>query len=277
MPHSNARRRKSQIELLRTQFGQKNGLPFAEVLPNERIEKALQEEGATWRDCVYEPALLLWAFLSQVIAADGSCRAAVARVLAWLVSRGERPCSPNTDPYCKARKRLPEKLLARLTRETGKALHEGASAEWRWKSRRVKIVDGTTVSMPDTPANQKEYPQSSTQKPGLGFPIARMVTVFCLATGAVLDGALGRYQGKRTGENALLRSLEQGVQCGDVVLEDCYFSGYFDIAWWQERGIDVVTRLHQRRRCDLRRGARLGPNEHIVIWTKPGQPGMDDD
>ena len=111
MPHSNARRRKSQIELLRTQFAQKNGLPFAEVLPNERIDKALQEEGATWRDCVYAPALLLWAFLSQVIAADGSCRAAVARVLAWLVARGERPCSPNTDPYCKARKRLPEKLL----------------------------------------------------------------------------------------------------------------------------------------------------------------------
>jgi hypothetical protein len=166
---------------------------------------------------------------------------------------------------------LPETLLVRLLRETGRALHRDVPEEWRWKNRRVKIVDGSTVSMPDTAANQAAYPQPPSQQPGLGFPIARLVVVFCLACGTVLDAALGRYQGKRTGENSLLRTLERAFETGDVLLADRCFSGYFDIAWWQRRGVDVVTRLHQRRRCDLRCGRRLGSNDHIVVWTKPEQ------
>jgi len=124
--------------MLRTQFAQGDGLAFAEVLPAERIETALHEEGATWRDCVYTPLLTLWAFLGQVISPDGSCRAAVARVLAWLVSRGEPTCTPQTHAYCKARQRLPESLFVRLMRETGRALHQAALTDWRWQGRRVK-------------------------------------------------------------------------------------------------------------------------------------------
>lgn len=272
MPYRTARRRTRQIDLLRSQFAQADGLAFAEVLPAERIEHALREGGATWRDIVYSPLLTLWAFLGQVISADGSCRAAVARVLAWLVSRGERPCTPKTDPYCKARQRLPEALLRRLTRQTGRTLHAQAPQDWRWKGRRVKIADGTTVSMPDTPANQAAYPQLTSQQPGVGFPIARLAVVFCLACGTVLDAALGRYQGKQTGETALLRSLEEAFEPGDVLLADRYFGGYFDIAWWQQRQVDVVVRLHQRRHFDLRRGRRLGPDEHAVTWSRPKRP-----
>ena len=133
MPHSNAGTLKRQIELLRGQFAQKGGLAFAEVLPAQRIEQALASTGATWRDCVFTAALTLWAFLNQVVSADGSCRAAVARVLAWLVSIGETPCSAKTDPYCKARQRLPEELFVQLTRETGRTLHAQSSDSWRWK------------------------------------------------------------------------------------------------------------------------------------------------
>jgi hypothetical protein len=277
MSHCTAQKRTRQIEMLRTQFAQADGLAFAEVLPAERVQTALQEEGATWRDCVYTPLLTLWAFLGQVIRPDGSCRAAVARVLAWLVSRGERTCMPQTGPYCKARARLPESLLLRLMRETGTALHQAALADWRWLGRRVKLVDGTTVTMPDTEANQAAYPQQSAQQPGLGFPIARLVVVLCLACGTVIDAALGRYQGKKTGENALLRTLDDAFTPGDVLLADRYFSGYFDIAYWQQRGVDVVTQLHQRRRCDLRRGRRLGRNDHVVAWTKPQRPKWMDE
>lgn len=277
MSHCTARKRIHQIEMLRTQFAQADGLAFAEVLPAERVEKALQEEGAAWRDCVYTPLLTLWAFLGQVISPDGSCRAAVARVLAWLVSRGEPTCTPKTGPYCKARQRLPESLFVRLMRETGRALHQGALADWRWRGRRVKLVDGTTATMPDTEANQAAYPQLATQQPGLGFPIARLVVVFCLACGSVIDAALGRYQGKKTGENALLRTLDEAFVPGDVLLADRYFSGYFDIAHWQQRGVDVVSQLHQRRRCDLRRGQRLGANDHIVVWKKPQRPTWMDE
>jgi hypothetical protein len=263
--------------MLRTQFVQPDGLAFSEVLPAARVETALLEEGATWRDCVYTPLLTLWAFLGQVVSPDGSCRAAVMRVLAWLVSRGEPTCTPKTDPYCKARARLPETLFVRLMRETGRTLHQAALADWRWLGRRVKLVDGTTVTMPDTEKNQAAYPQQSAQQPGLGFPIARLVVVFCLACGTVIDAAMGRYQGKKTGENALLRTLAGAFEPGDVLLADRYFSGYFDIAWWRQRGVDVVTQLHQRRRCDLRRGRRLGRNDHVVAWAKPQRPKWMDE
>lgn len=277
MGHSTARKRTRQIEMLRTQFAQADGLAFAEVLPAERLETALREEGVKWRDCVYTPLLTLWAFLGQVISPDGSCRAVVARVLAWLVSRGEPTCTPETHPYCKARQRLPQSLFVRLVRETGRALQQAALADWRWRGRRVKLVDGTTVTMPDTEENQAAYPQQPQQQPGLGFPIARLVVVFCLACGTVIDAALGRYQGKKTGENALLRTLADAFEPGDVLLADRYFSGYFDIAFWQQRGVDVVTQLHQRRRCDLRRGRRLGRNDHVVVWAKPQRPKWMDE
>jgi hypothetical protein len=237
----------------------------------------LDEEQASWREALYTPVLTLWAFLSQVVSPDGSCRASVARVLAWLVSRGEEPCSPKTDPYCKARQRLPESLLRRLVRETGRDLHQRSRDAWRWKGRRVKIADGTTVSMPDTPANQAAYPQPDSQQPGVGFPLARLVVVFCLACGTVLEAALGRHRGKQTGENALLRTLAASLDEGDVLLADRYFGGWFDLALWQQRGVEVVTRLHQLRRCDLRRGRRLGPNEHVVAWPKPDRPDWMDE
>jgi hypothetical protein len=277
MPHSTARRRTHQIETLRTQLAQADGLPFADVLTADRIEQALREEQATWREVIFTPVLTLWAFLSQVISPDGSCRLTVDRVLAWLVSRGETPCSPKTDPYCKARQRLPESLLRRLMRETGQALHRQSPAAWLWKGRRVKIADGTTVSMPDTPANQAAYPQPASQQPGLGFPIARLVVVFGLACGTVLDAALGRYHGKQAGENSLLRTLGQALEPGDVLLADRYYSGWFDIAWWQQRGVDVVVRLHQRRRCDMRRGRRLGRDDHLIVWAKPARPAWMDE
>lgn len=277
MPHSTARKRRRQIEMVRQQFAQADGLAFADVLPFERIERALQEEEATWREEVFTPPLTLWAFLGQVINPDGSCRKAVARMMAHLVSRGESPCRPETDPYCKARQRLPESLFTRLMRDTGRALHQLVPDDWLWLGRRVKLADGTTVSMPDTPANQLAYPQPATQKRGVGFPIARLVVVFCLACGTVLEAALGRYQGKRTGENTLLRTLEAAFEPGDVLLSDRYFSGYFDIAYWKQRGVDVVTRLHQRRKCDMRRGRKLGRNDHVVVWKKPQRPAWMDE
>jgi len=263
---------RSQVRTLRAQFAQADGLPFANLLSSRCLEDALREEGACWREAVFSPVLTLWAFLTQLVSADGSCRAAVGRVMAWLVGHARTPCSPNTDPYCKARRRLPESLLVRLTRETGRELHLRVPPEWRWHGRRVKVADGTTVSMPDTAANQAAYPQHATQAPGLGFPIARVAVVFCLACGTALDAALGRYQGAGTGEAALLRGLDGALDPGDVLVADRQFGGWFDILRWQRRGVDVVIRLHQTRSANFRRGRRLGPGDHIIRWPRPNRP-----
>lgn len=261
-----------QIKTLRNQFAQADNLPFANLLTAERLERILREEKVAWSERVFTPVITVWAFLSQVITADGSCRAAVARVVAWLVAQGRAACRAGTDAYCKARKRLPERLFARLVRETGQELSVQAKPAWRWKGRRIILGDGSTHSMPDTPANQSAYPQSATQKPGVGFPIVRSMFLFCLATGAALNVAFAPQKGKKTGENSLLRTILDTFCLGDIALFDRYFSGYFDFALLWLRGVDTVARGHQIRKRDFRKGQRLGRLDHVVIWTKPQRP-----
>src|SRR5262249_20709735 len=167
---------------------------------------------------------------------------------------------------------LPQGVLQRLTRLTGRQVQEQAPAGWRWEGRTLKVVDGSTVSMPDTPANQQEYPQPDSQQPGLGFPLARLVVFFSLTVGTVLDAALGRYRGKRTGETALFHTLHGQVEPGDILLADRYFSSWWELALARQRGADLVSRLHQRRHADFRRGRRLGREDHVVRWAKPARP-----
>jgi hypothetical protein len=246
-------------------------LPFSDVLSAELVQRVLDEVGGFFRERIFTPVTTLWVLLSQVTSDDGSCRDAVFRLLAFLVRRGEKPCAPRTGSYCKARQRLPEEILSRLTQETAAKMSAEAPAEWRWKGREVKVVDGTTLSMPDTQANQKAYPQPKSQKPGLGFPLVRLVCIFSLATGAVLDAALGPCRGKGKGELSLFRKLWPRLQTGDVLLGDRYYCAYFDIVHWLGLGVDFVGRLHQARSDDFRRGKRVGRSERLVEWTRPKQ------
>jgi hypothetical protein len=158
-----------------------------------------------------------------------------------------------------------------LVRGTGRAIHDRADPSWLFHGRSVKILDGSTVAMPDTRRNQRAYPQPSSQAPGLGFPIARIWVVFSLAVGTVLEAAIGPYQGKQTSELAPLRTIIDEFRPGDIVLADRFFCSYWVIATLKARGVDVVVRLHQRRRADFRCGDRLGRGDHAVLWRKPEQ------
>ncbi len=247
-------------------------LYFAGLLPEDRILEAFGRARWIWQGWIYSPAVTLWVFLAQCLSADHSCREAVAQLIAWRLGRGLKRCSADTGAYCTARERIPEEACLQLARETGRAVEEQAPSEWRWRSRRVLDVDGSTITMPDTPENQAEYPQVPGQRRGCGFPIARIVVVFSLAVGTVLDAAIGRYQGKQTGENSLFRTLYGLLREGDVVLADRYFSGWFDLALLRGRGVDSVVHKHQLRATDFRTGQRLGPNDHLVCWSKPARP-----
>ncbi len=195
----------------------------------------------------------------------------MARLIVLRLALRQKSCSPDTSSYCEARGRLPEELFQRLVWQTGSRLHNQCPEDWLWKGRPVKVVDGTTLTMPDTLENQKAYPQSTTQKFGLGFPIARLVVLLSLGSGAALDLAIGPYKGKETGESALLRSiLDRSVSAGDVLVADRCYSSYYDVvALIRDRGADIVVRRHQRRVTDFRRGRRLGKNDHLIIWDKP--------
>lgn len=248
------------------------GLFFAGLLSEDRILQAFGNARWKWQGWVYTPAITVWTFLSQCLSPDHSCRDAVARLMAWRLARGLRPCSAETGAYCTARGQLPEEACSELMRDTGRQLDEAAPAEWLWLGHRVLDVDGSTITMPDTAANQAEYPQQSSQAPGCGLPIARIVVIFSLAVGAVLDAAIGKYQGKQTGENSLFRTLHGILRTGDVVLADRYFSGWFDMALVKQRHGEVVIRKHQLRATDFRLGVRLGPGDQLVCWRKPQRP-----
>lgn len=244
-------------------------LYFAALLSEDRILKAFGSARSFWQGWVYTPAVTVWVFLSQCLSADHSCRDAVARLIAWRVGQGLRPCSAETGAYCTARGHLPEEAGLQLVRQTGRQLEDEAPQAWLWHGRRVRVVDGSTITMPDTPENQAAYPQQGNQKPGCGFPLARILVVFSLSVGTVLEAALGKYEGKQTGENSLFRGLHAGLGEGDIVLADRYFSGWCDIALPLRRGVDILVRKHQLRQTDFRTGRRLGKDDHLVHWAKP--------
>jgi DDE family transposase len=272
MRHTTRRRVRRQVNSLRTQFAQVEGLPFADVLSADLIDAVLADAQVTFRDRVYAPLITLAMMLSQTQDDDPSLRQAVARLQAQRAAQGLPDIDDDTGAFSKARTRLPEGVLAQLTRRSGRCLLHNAPAHWCWRGRDVKIVDGSTLSMPDTPANQNVYPQANTQKPGLGFPILRFVVLLSLAVGTVLNATYAPYQGKRTGETALLRQLYDDLNSGDVLLADTYFCTYFVIAELRRRGVDIVVPLHQCRHCDFRQGQHLGRADHVVSWSKPARP-----
>jgi hypothetical protein len=260
---------REQVRFLRRQFLQDGDLPFTDVLTEEVLAEALSALRG-WLDRIFSPLVTLWVFLGQVLSADHSCRAAVARLIAHRLARGQRRCSAQTGGYCQARKRLPESFFADVACSVGRRLDARTEQGWLWKGRRVYLFDGTTVTMPDTRENQAAYPQVYNQKPGLGFPIARLGALISLATGAVVKLGFCQYAGKGQGEVSLLRRLWDGLRAGDVLLGDRLTANWANIALLASRGVALVSRLNNaHRRADFRRGRRLGEGDHVVRWDKP--------
>jgi hypothetical protein len=244
------------------------GLLLGHVVPLEWLAQVVTQRCGKTVDRIYTPMVTLATFLTQVLSDDHSCRAAVARLLAWRATQGLKPCSPDTGGYCKARQRLPEPLLPHLVRDTAEKLQGDAPAAWLFHDRRVIIADGSTVSMPDTPENQAAYPQHGLQKKGCGFPIARIVVLLSPATGCAIDAAIGSSKGKLTGEHALFRSLHGRLKPGDIVLADSYYSSFDEVVTLVAMGVDVVMRQAGNRRTDFRRGTGLGREDHLVEWHR---------
>lgn len=271
-----------RFHLVCASFLQTDELPFSDVLPEDKIQQVFDQHGVAFgqeESDVYTPAITLWAFLSQVLFKEEhrSCAAAVARVVTLLVALGRNACSDNTGAYCRARAKLAEPVLQQLVQDVADGCEQQVPRRWLWKRRHVRLVDGTTVSMPDTEENQQAWPQHGAQKKGVGFPIARVLVLISLATGMVSDLAIGPYMGKETGETALLRELLARFDRNDILLADRYFCSYFMIALLQWRQIDIVTRQHQMRNTDFRRGRRLGRGDHLIEWTRPQQPDWMDE
>ena len=233
----------------------------------DQVESLLPEH----RERLFPPTETLSMFLAQAMSEDRSCQRAVNDAAVKRLTGGLAVCSTNTSAYCRARVRLPIEMVATLACRVGGLISEQIPQTWRWQGRPVRLVDGTTVPMPDTPANQAAYPQPRSQRPGLGFPLCRLVGILCLGSGALLNAAIGRYRGKGGDEQALLRSILDTLESGDLLLGDAYYATYFLLCGLQQRGVDAVFEQQgaRKRRTDFRRGQWIGRRDHLIILTKP--------
>jgi putative transposase len=267
----------NRFHIVADPFCQRDGLPFAEVLPAEIIEQAFADNDALFGEAVdeiFSTQVVLWGFLEQGLQ-DGkgaACAAAIAAIATHMHQTGGRvPCG-DTGDYCRARAKLNLSSLWMLVRLTANQMERKAPDPWLFGGLHAKLVDGFTFTMPDTPANQAAFPQSSAQKPGLGFPIARAVGVLSLATAAIHAVAIGPYAGKQTGEPALLRTLLGHFGEGDVAVFDRCFCSYWTFAALMQRRAHVCARLHQNRAKAVGKHDDSHPYDRPVTWTRPARP-----
>jgi hypothetical protein len=250
-----------------------------DLLSANDIEAAAIDAHYSWRDRVWNPVMTVWTFLIQVLHPDAPCRQAVAAVLAEAASesgnsnaktRWESKISPDPSAYCQARGRLPLAVFKAAFNQVGHRLQEKIQDSYRWCGRRIWMADGSTVSMPDTPPLQKAFGQPPNQKPGCGFPMARIVALFAWASGTVLDVAIGRWG---QSELPLLYSIWGLLEQGDILLADRLFCTYRTLSELVQRGCDGVFRLNgpRSRALDFRKGRRLGRDERVVTWRRPNR------
>jgi len=241
---------------------------FGEFIPQALLHRTKEKENS--RERIFTPQVTFWAFLAQVLERGSACRNAVRRVLAWCRHEAPQEVAPSggTGAYCQARTRLPGPALTLIGTDLAERLERNVPSAALWLGRRVKIIDGTTATMPDTEANQAVWPQPHSQKPGCGFPLVKLVGLLSQASGALLHVVEGTH---RQHDMALARQLWPRLEPGDVLLADRGFCSYHDLSVIAARGADAVLRLHQARKVDFAQGEVLGPDDRLVVWQKPRQ------
>ena len=244
---------------------------FDSLLPRPQLQPTQAGPGSRQRH--WPRRLTFWTFLAQVLSPGSSCRAAVRQAQAHARLEQRPVPADDTSAYCQARRAWPVEQLHRFIDQVGRTLQERAPSAARWCGREVKLIDATTFTAQDTPANQRAFPQPPTQKPGTGFPMIRLVALFSLATGALLGFSPGTYG---QSELSLATPLWALLQAGEVLLGDRLFGCYRVLALVCAAQADAVCRLHASRKADLRCGRRAGPWDRQVVWHRPAQvpPGL---
>ncbi len=218
------------------------------------------------RNRIYSKTNVFWAFFSQILSPDGGCKEAVKKLQAYCSERGLEVPSSSTASYCTARPKLDQAMLDKVIEQTAKHLHKMPET-YTFHNRRVVVVDGTGFSMPDTLANQQEWPQSASQKPGCGFPTGRICACFCLDTGGLLSHRIGN---KKTHELRLLRDQHSTFQNEDIFLGDKAFCSYYDIATFKEMGVDSAVPLARRKPIAAGKCVKkISNNDLLIHWKRP--------
>lgn len=269
--HATSSSTRHQQQRIKSHRIQSDSYAFFNVLTSDALLSNVEALLPEHRERLYPPTETLSMFLAQAMSADRSCQHSVNQAVVQRLVGGLSVSSSHTGGYCRARQRLPVAMVCSLAQQLADVIDEQIPDQWRWQGRRVRIVDGTTVTLPDTQANQVVFPQQRGQKPGLGFPICRIVGITCLSSGALINAAIGRFNGKGGDEQTLLRSIEDTFGPGDIVMGDAFFATYFFIAAMQAKGVDILMEQNgaRQRTTDFRRGRKLGQRDHLRVISKP--------
>jgi hypothetical protein len=226
------------------------------------------EDGANSRERIFTLRLTLECFLWQIFKPKTACREVVRQVQARFRLKGLGWVDEGTSAYCQARQRLPKERLERVLAATATTADHRAGVGGRLAGRPVKGVDGSTTQLPDTRKNQRRYPQPAQQKPGCGFPVLKFLLLFSLNSGSVLNVVMASLHNH---DLRLLRQLQGELKKGDILLGDRAYGEYTTLATWPTLGVDVLARLHQKRKVDFRKARRLAKNDALFVWTKGAQ------
>ncbi len=224
-----------------------------------------EDDGPNSRERIFSLRLTCECFLWQMLKPKTSCREVVRQVQALFRLAGRGLIDEGDSAYVQARHRLPKERLEKALTATAQAADRRAGCGGQLQGRPVKVVDGSTTQLADTPENQKRYPQPSAQKPGCGFPVMKFVALMSLTSGAILNVILGSLHHH---DLRLLRALWDQLKKGDILLGDRAYGEYTTLATGPKQGVDVIARLHQRRKVDFRKAERLGKNDGLFVWTK---------
>lgn len=224
------------------------------------------DEGPNSRDRVFNLRFTFECFVWQVLKPKTSCREVVRHVQALCRLHGRGWLDEGDSAYVQARQRLPRQRLEKAVASTAQVADRRVGAGGQINGRPVKVVDASSTQLPDTYRNQNRYPQSPVQKQGCGFPILKFMVLFSLCSGAVLNVMFGNLHDH---DLRLLHRLWEALQQSDILLGDRAFGEFTTLASLpQLLGVDVLARLHQRRKADFRRAKRLAKQDGLFVWTK---------
>lgn len=279
--------------LIKGSMLQSNELPLADVLDDnqwQEIFDAHEIEFGKEEGSIYTPAITLWALISQVFFKEEmrSCKAAVGRIASLWATLGKTICSTNTGAYCRARSKISweavHDICCQIAQDT-EAMYDAqdvdpeltqhdvvAEAQTIATSGRILLVDGFTVTAADTPENQEVFPQSPSQKEGLGFPLIRGVSLISMVTGLLVELVLGSYAGKQSGETALLWQMLEQLKSGDTLVADCFYCTYWIVAACKVKGVNLVMKNHDKRDDDPLGANRIDKHQRTTVWLRPQRP-----
>ena len=263
------------FSLLARSFAFRPGARFTGLLEPaffQRLAERHHIDFGSGNDDTFNPAVVSWGWLTQVLSPAKSCVAAVSRVMALCCSLGRTICSAATGAFCKARAKLPEAFARDAAVELGQGVEDRAADGWKWHGRTVKYADGALLQVLDTPENLEQYPQQRSQKKGTSTTCMRVVVLLAFATGALVNAACGPYRGKGTGEMSLLLRILGSVAAGEILGGDRLYGSYLLLALLLGQGSDGCFRLNLSRQKDFHQGERLGEDDYLQTWSKPRRP-----